>query len=76
MSDRFAAREDLMEVQRILLITRAHYQALVDGRKDLGPEWHIEAVTKGINNMSLFLGMAIKHLEEADGTSSPQTEHC
>jgi len=63
MSDPFTAREMLLEVQRILLITRAHYQALVEDRKDLGPEWHIEAVTKGLNNMSLFLGMAIKKLE-------------
>lgn len=63
MSDRFAAKEDLREVQRILLITRAHYQALVEGRQDLGPEWHIEAVTKGLNNMSMFIKMALKKLE-------------
>lgn len=67
LGDHFAAIEGLREVQRILLITRAHYQALVEGRNDLGPEWHIEAVTKGLNNMSLFLGMAIKKLEPDDG---------
>lgn len=66
MSDPFAAREDLLEVQRILLITSAHYKALVEDRKDLGPEWHIEAVTKGLNNMSLFLRMALKKLEPDD----------
>lgn len=66
MSDRFAAREDIMEVQRILLITRAHYQALVEDSKDLGPEWHIEAVTKGLNNMSMFVKMALKKLEPDD----------